>query len=186
MGSSTKKQIKKTREPASTAAETLSDQFQLLRSITNSSAMDKTSIIVDATKYIEELKDKVERLSGEEATTAQPPPAASSSSSSSSSQNPQPMVTVETLEQGYSINVVSDKNSPGLLVAVLEAFDELGLEVLDATVSCSDNFQLQALGTGQKLENEETMDAQMVKQAVQQSIHFWSQSNSVIDDAPHQ
>ncbi|CAI0423935.1 unnamed protein product [Linum tenue] len=91
-------------------------------------------------------------------------------------------VTVETLEQGYSINVLSDKNSPGLLVAVLEAFDELGLEVLDATVSCSDNFQLQAVGTGQ----EETMDAQMVKQAVQQAIHFWSQSNSVIDDAPHQ
>ncbi|CAI0423936.1 unnamed protein product [Linum tenue] len=131
--------------------------------------MDKTSIIVDATKYIEELKDKVERLSGE-ATTAQPPAASSSS------------VTVETLEQGYSINVLSDKNSPGLLVAVLEAFDELGLEVLDATVSCSDNFQLQAVGTGQ----EETMDAQMVKQAVQQAIHFWSQSNSVIDDAPHQ
>ncbi|CAI0423934.1 unnamed protein product [Linum tenue] len=178
MGSSTKKQIKKTREPATAAAaDALSDQFQLLRSITNSSAMDKTSIIVDATKYIEELKDKVERLSGE-ATTAQPP-AASSSSSSSSSQNPQPM-------QGYSINVLSDKNSPGLLVAVLEAFDELGLEVLDATVSCSDNFQLQAVGTGQKLENEETMDAQMVKQAVQQAIHFWSQSNSVIDDAPHQ
>ncbi|CAI0423931.1 unnamed protein product [Linum tenue] len=148
MGSSTKKQIKKTREPATAAAaDALSDQFQLLRSITNSSAMDKTSIIVDATKYIEELKDKVERLSGE-ATTAQPP-AASSSSSSSSSQNPQPMVTVETLEQGYSINVLSDKNSPGLLVAVLEAFDELGLEVLDATVSCSDNFQLQAVGTGQ-------------------------------------
>ncbi|CAI0423930.1 unnamed protein product [Linum tenue] len=143
MGSSTKKQIKKTREPATAAAaDALSDQFQLLRSITNSSAMDKTSIIVDATKYIEELKDKVERLSGE-ATTAQPP-AASSSSSSSSEQ-----VTVETLEQGYSINVLSDKNSPGLLVAVLEAFDELGLEVLDATVSCSDNFQLQAVGTGQ-------------------------------------
>ena len=55
-------------------------------------------------------------------------------------------VTVETLERGFLINVFSEKNCPGLLVSILEAFEELGLEVLDARVSCSDIFQLQAVG----------------------------------------
>lgn len=53
---------------------------------------------------------------------------------------------METLERGFLINVFSEKNSPGLLVSVLEAFDELGLDVLDARVSCSDIFQLEAVG----------------------------------------
>lgn len=54
-------------------------------------------------------------------------------------------VKVETLEGGFVINVFSEKNCPGLLVSVLEAFEELGLEVLDARVSCSHNFRLQAV-----------------------------------------
>lgn len=53
---------------------------------------------------------------------------------------------METLERGFLINVFSEKNCPGLLVSILEAFEELGLEVLDARVSCSDIFQLQAVG----------------------------------------
>lgn len=52
---------------------------------------------------------------------------------------------METLEKGFLINVISEKNCPGLLVSILEAFEELGLEVLDARVSCSDNFRLQAV-----------------------------------------
>src|SRR5436305_1127970 len=51
-------------------------------------------------------------------------------------------VRVETLEKGFQINVFSEKKRPGLLVSILEAFEELGLEVLDARVSCSDNFRL--------------------------------------------
>lgn len=54
-------------------------------------------------------------------------------------------MNVETLEKGFLINVLSEKNCPGLLVSVLEAFEELGLEVLDARVSCSDNFRLEAV-----------------------------------------
>nr|AKN79295.1 peroxidase 2 [Betula platyphylla] len=55
-------------------------------------------------------------------------------------------VTVETLERGFLINVFSEKNCPGLLVSILEAFEFLGLDVLDARVSCSDVFQLEAVG----------------------------------------
>ncbi|XP_048446362.1 transcription factor SCREAM2-like isoform X3 [Pyrus x bretschneideri] len=118
----------------------LYEKLQLLRSITNSHALNKTSIIVDASKYIEELKQKVERLNQDIAN-------AQTTSSSSSDQNPLPgQVTVETLEKGFLINVFSEKSCPGLLVSVLEAFEDLGLNVLEARVSCADSFRLQAVG----------------------------------------
>ncbi|CAN6569051.1 unnamed protein product [Malus baccata var. baccata] len=116
----------------------LYEKLQLLRSITNSHALNKTSIIVDASKYIEELKQKVERLN-QDIANAQ-------TTSSSSDQNPLPGVTVETLEKGFLINVFSEKSCPGLLVSVLEAFEDLGLSVLEARVSCEDSFRLQAVG----------------------------------------
>jgi UTP:GlnB (protein PII) uridylyltransferase len=55
-------------------------------------------------------------------------------------------VTVETLAHGFLVNVFSDKNRPGLLVSILEAFDDLGLNVLQATASCADTFRLEAVG----------------------------------------
>ena len=56
------------------------------------------------------------------------------------------VVNVESLARGFLISVYLEKNSPGLLIRILEAFEKLGLEVLDANVSCSDCFQLQAVG----------------------------------------
>ena len=53
---------------------------------------------------------------------------------------------METLERGFLINVFSERNCPGLLVSILETFEELGLTVLDARVSCSDSFHLEAVG----------------------------------------
>ncbi|MBA0879821.1 hypothetical protein Goshw_025195 [Gossypium schwendimanii] len=105
----------------------LHEKLQLLRSITNSHAVNKTTIIVDASKYIEELKQKVERLNQD-----------ISAAQTSNDQNPLPMVTVETLEKGFLINVFSEKSCPGLLVSLLEAFEELGLNILEARVSCTD------------------------------------------------
>ncbi|KAL1368811.1 hypothetical protein HN51_022950 [Arachis hypogaea] len=135
--------------------------LQQLRTATNSSAMNKASIIVDATKYMEELKQKVEGINSELGTVG---------SSSSTSQDELPMVTVETLERGFLINVFSERNCPGMLVAILEAFEELGLDVLDARVSCEDNFQLEAVG-GEGQDQKESIDAQVVKQAVLQAIN---------------
>lgn len=40
----------------------------------------------------------------------------------------------------------SHKSCPGLLVSILEALEELGLDVLEARVSCTDGFRLQAVG----------------------------------------
>ncbi|KAL5799772.1 hypothetical protein ACOSQ3_032868 [Xanthoceras sorbifolium] len=147
------------------AAAALHEKLQLLRSITNSHALNKTSIIVDASKYIEELKQKVESLN-QDIATAQ----------TSSDQNPLPMVTVETLEKGFLINVFSKKSCPGLLVSILEAFEDLGLNVLEARVSCTDTFSLQAVGGENEEQSSESMDAQVVKQAILQAIRNWSES----------
>ncbi|XP_047307079.1 transcription factor SCREAM2-like [Impatiens glandulifera] len=138
-------------------------KIQHLRSVTHSTSVNKTSIIVDASKYIEELKDKVERLE---------------ESSSHGHEYSLPIeVSVETLKRGFLINVYSDRNCPGLLVSVLEAFDELGLDVLDAKVSCSDNFHLEVVG-GENEEQKFGVDAQGVKQAVLEAIKKWSESNN--------
>ncbi|XP_030534665.1 transcription factor SCREAM2-like isoform X2 [Rhodamnia argentea] len=144
----------------------LHEKLQLLRSMTNSHALNKTSIIVDASKYIKELKQKVERLNEDIA------------NAETSSQQPQlPVVTVETLEKGFLINVFSDKSCPGLLVSILEAFEDLGLNVLEARVSCTDNFRLQAFG-GENEEEGDMIDSQVIKQAVVQAVKNWNESNN--------
>ncbi|KAK8631314.1 hypothetical protein V6N13_080068 [Hibiscus sabdariffa] len=141
-------------------------KLQQLRSLTKSTAVNKTSIIVDASRYIGELKDKVDKLSQETGTTSQV----------STSQNPLPMVSVETLEKGFLINVLLEKNCPGLLVSVLETFEQLGLDVLDARVTCEDSFRLEAIG-GENQGNAEGIDAQMVKQAILQAIRKWDENS---------
>ncbi|GMN40509.1 hypothetical protein TIFTF001_009739 [Ficus carica] len=139
------------------------ERLQRLRAITNSSAMNKASIIVDASKYINELKQKVVALNQEIGTSRM-----------SIDENQLPaQVTVETQQKGFLVNVFSDKNCPGLLVSILEAFENLGLDVLDARASCTDNFQLEAIGE----ENENSIDAQVVKQAVLQAIMNWSEQD---------
>ncbi|CAN6330277.1 unnamed protein product [Urochloa humidicola] len=134
---------------------------------------DKTSILVDASKYIKELKDKVKEAS-----------AADDSSSSSSGSALAATVSVSSVEldsnsscgsRGFRINVSMERSQPGLLVSVLEAFEELGLDVLDADVSCADDtaFRLEALGgsgQGQQQGGSSSVDEQMVRQAVLQAI----------------
>ncbi|XP_028778855.1 uncharacterized protein LOC114735334 [Neltuma alba] len=144
----------------------LHEKLQLLRSMTNSRALDKTSIILDATKYIEELKQKVERLNQDIATAE-----------TSKDQNHLPMVTVETLEKGFLINVYSAKSCPGLLVPILEVFDEMGLSVTEARVSCSDTFRFQAVG-GEEEEEGDSMDEETVTRAVGRAIKNWRESTS--------
>ncbi|KVI07041.1 uncharacterized protein LOC112510051 [Cynara cardunculus var. scolymus] len=141
----------------------LHDKLQLLRSVTNSHAKKDSSIIIDASNYIEELKQKIEILNQDIAR-------------SSSYQNSWPMVTVDTLEKGVQVNVYSERSCPGLLVFVLKVFEELSLNVLEARVSCTGSFQLEALGVENE-ENGESIDTHIVKQAVLQAIEDWSESN---------
>ncbi|KAI5670410.1 hypothetical protein M9H77_10774 [Catharanthus roseus] len=142
----------------------LHEKLQLLRSITNSHAINERSIIEDASKYIEELKQKVGRLNGDISAVAQ--------TSNNDHQNSRHKVSVETLEKGFLVNVYSGKSCPGLLVSVLEAFEDLGLNVLEARVSCADCFHFEAVG-GENEEDEEGISAQEVKQAILDAIENW-------------
>ncbi|KAL2557842.1 transcription regulator [Forsythia ovata] len=138
--------------------------YEQLGSATNSTAHQSLWMQQD---ILEELKQKVQNLNQDIATIQ------STSVERNSSLPAQ--VKVETLEKGFQINVYSEKNCPGLLVSILEAFEELGLEVLDARVSCSNNFRLEAVS-----ENEgqaDSIDAQVVKQAVVQAIRNWNESS---------
>ncbi|KAL7613024.1 uncharacterized protein LOC111884006 [Lactuca sativa] len=144
---------------------TLHEKLQLLRSITNSHAKNDSSIILDASKYIEELKHKVQILNQDIA-----------SGQSSSYQNSWPLVTVESVEKGIRVNLYSERSCPGLLVFVLKVFEELSLNVLEARVSCTGSFHLEALGD-EIDENGESIDAQMVKHAISNAIENWTQNN---------
>ncbi|KAK4351264.1 hypothetical protein RND71_030577 [Anisodus tanguticus] len=150
-------------------AAVLHEKLQLLRSITKSHALSESSIIVDASKYIQELKHKVERLNQDITTTA---PQTNSNNNTS-----WPQIEVETLEKGFLVNVYSERSGPGLLVSILEVIEDLGLNVLEARVSCTDAFRLQAFG-GENEENEEAItNAQVVTDAVFEAIKNWSESN---------
>ncbi|XP_052135607.1 basic helix-loop-helix protein 004-like [Oryza glaberrima] len=144
------------------ATTALEEKLELLRDVTKSSAANETSILVDASKYIKELKDKV----------SQEPEQLGSTSSSM----PMPRVSVSSVElekkRGFRINVSMEKSQPELLTSVLEAFEELGLDVLDADVSCADDtaFRLEALGSSQSEAAETSVDEQMVRHAVLQAI----------------
>ena len=75
--------------------------------------------------------------------------------------------------RGFRINVSMERSRPGLLVSVLEALEDLGIDVLDADVSCADDtaFRLQALGSGQGQQaGSGSVDEQKVRQAVLQAI----------------
>ncbi|KAL5580578.1 hypothetical protein UlMin_013020 [Ulmus minor] len=111
-------------------------KLQLLRSLTRSHTHSESSIISNASKCIEGLKEKVEEMK-QEINIEQP----------STTSFPIPVeVKVETQESGFHIKVITEETCRGLLVFILEAFEELGLDVLQARVSCSHNFHLEALG----------------------------------------
>ncbi|XP_047329704.1 uncharacterized protein LOC124933025 [Impatiens glandulifera] len=152
------------------------NHLQLLGSITNSTTTgNKTSIVMGAAKYIKDLKHKVETLSeGIMNSTG-------CTSTTNYHQNPYPMVTVNTLEKGFLVRVCSEESCQGLLVSVLEAFEDIGLNVLQARASCTNNFQLEVIGVGNE-ENEEIMDAQMVKWAVSKAINNWTESSSHVSE----
>ncbi|KAI3519701.1 hypothetical protein L2E82_31972 [Cichorium intybus] len=144
----------------------LHEKLQLLRSITNSHAKNNSSIILDASKYIEELKHKVQILNQDIA-----------SGQSSSYQNSWPVVTVEAAEKGIRVNLYSERSCPGLLVFVLQVFEELGLNVLEARVSCTGSFQLEALGV-ESGKNGDNINAHTVKQAISNAIENWTENNN--------
>ncbi|KAK9189638.1 hypothetical protein WN943_018236 [Citrus x changshan-huyou] len=80
---------------------------------------------------------------------------------------------MENAQTSSDQNALPIKSCPGLLVSILgSAFEELALNVLEARVSCTDTFSLQAIG-GKNEEQGETIDAHVVKQAFLQPCRGW-------------
>lgn len=52
---------------------------------------------------------------------------------------------VENEEEGFVIRVLSERSCQGLLLFILEAFEEMGLDVVEARVTCEDTFCLEAI-----------------------------------------
>ncbi|KAI3682816.1 hypothetical protein L1987_83100 [Smallanthus sonchifolius] len=119
---------------------------------------------LEAAKYIEELKEKVEKLQDD-------------ITSSSQDISLPVKATVETIDKGFRITVISEEDCPGLLVAILETFEELGLDVRDTNMSCSNKFHLEAIGELQNETDADEIDTQVVKSAVLKAIKNWSDSN---------
>ncbi|KAG9158877.1 hypothetical protein Leryth_022428 [Lithospermum erythrorhizon] len=143
---------------------------QILFIPSNSHARTNISILEDASKYIEDLKQKVETLHQDVAQT-----------SSNQNSSCEPVVTVETLEKGFLVNIYSDKSCPGLLVSVLEAFEELGLNVVEARISCTHSFHLETVGGVENEESEEPLNDEVVKQTILEAIKNWRESNNEQD-----
>ncbi|KAL6619443.1 hypothetical protein ACP70R_034582 [Stipagrostis hirtigluma subsp. patula] len=136
----------------------LHENLQILRAVTHSHAENKMSIIADASTYIKDLKQKIAMLTQEIASSQQ----------ASIPQEPSPLVNVKVVEKSFVINVFMDKSNPGLLASILEAFDVLGLTVLEARASCASSFRLEAVG--REDEDEGPIDTYAVEQAVLQAI----------------
>uniref|UniRef100_A0A0E0DQ36 Plant bHLH transcription factor ACT-like domain-containing protein n=1 Tax=Oryza meridionalis TaxID=40149 RepID=A0A0E0DQ36_9ORYZ len=137
----------------------LHEKLQILRTLAHSHAVNKMSIISDASTYIKDLKQKIAALNKE----------LGCAKNMNICEEPSPVVRVQVLDKGFLINVFMDKSSPGLLSSILQAFDELGLTVIEARASCSNSFRLEAVG-GEHEEADGGIDANAVELAVMQAI----------------
>ncbi|KAE9598662.1 putative myc-type, basic helix-loop-helix (bHLH) domain-containing protein [Lupinus albus] len=140
--------------------------LQLLRSITHSHSHRKTSVLLDASKYIQGLKQNLQQMNQIASATI---------SQKTIAYDSMPTLKVEPQEEGFMIKVLSERSCEGLLVFILEAFEELGLDVLQARVSCEGNFCLEALGIKENNQYTHHLDAQLVEQVVSQAIQNWKE-----------
>lgn len=121
----------------------------MLRSLTNSKSMRRTAIITDALQYIKQLILKVETLNKEY------------DSQSNSQLQVSTEVKVEKIEKGFLVHVSCEKGRDSL-VTILETLEEMGLNVLQARVSCNKSFWMEAIGE----DESQSLDVRLVKLAI--------------------
>ncbi|KAL6198281.1 hypothetical protein ACLB2K_028073 [Fragaria x ananassa] len=74
-------------------------------------------------------------------------------------------VKVEKIEEGFRVRVTCEK-AEDTLVSILEAFDEMGLNILHAKVSCNSYFAMEAIAAREAQNQEYKMDVTDVTQAI--------------------
>lgn len=109
---------------------------------------DKVSIIADASSYIKELKQKIAKLSQEMASSS--PQHATTGVCQQQRSSSSVSVGVLDKKGRFLVSVFMDESCgpppAGLLASVLEAFDDIGLTVLEARATCAGSFRLEAVG----------------------------------------
>ncbi|PIN06683.1 hypothetical protein CDL12_20746 [Handroanthus impetiginosus] len=104
-------------------------KLHILRTLTKSKSVRKSSIIMDAFLYIYKLKLQVEAIKREYQYLI----------------NHIQEVKVEKLGTGYLIVTVTCKKGEELLVSILEAFEKLNLNVVQTRVPCKHFFGMEAI-----------------------------------------
>nr|XP_011460625.1 PREDICTED: uncharacterized protein LOC105350388 isoform X2 [Fragaria vesca subsp. vesca] len=78
-------------------------------------------------------------------------------------------VKVEKIEEGFRVRVTCEK-ADDTLVSILEAFDEMGLNILQAKVSCNSYFAMEAIAAHEAQNQEYKLDVTGVTQAIIKAI----------------
>lgn len=72
---------------------------------------------------------------------------------------------MEKIEEGFRVRVTCEK-AEDTLVSILEAFDEMGLNILHAKVSCNSYFAMEAIAAHEAQNQEYKLDVTDVTQAI--------------------
>ncbi|CAN1283553.1 hypothetical protein LINPERPRIM_LOCUS18383 [Linum perenne] len=145
-------------------------QLHILRMITHSQSVQKSSAIMDAYVYIYQLKLKLEAMKKEMEDVA----AIRNQylQTMKQQQQQQREVKVEKGEKGFEVKVRCEKGKDKL-VSVLEVFEEMKLSVLHGKVSCSPYFSMEAIVVETVVQEEEEVkaDVESVTQALVRAIN---------------
>ncbi|KAL8460702.1 hypothetical protein ACS0TY_032282 [Phlomoides rotata] len=104
-------------------------KLQILRILTKSKSVKKSSIIMDASLYIYKLKLQVEAIKKEYQHLI----------------DHIQEVKVENLGRDYLVVRVRCKKGEEILVSILEAFEEMNLEIVEAKITCKVLFGMEAI-----------------------------------------
>ncbi|XAR66593.1 hypothetical protein NMG60_11012875 [Bertholletia excelsa] len=121
----------------------------VLRTLTNSKSVKRSSIIVDAFLHICKLKLRLEAIQREYLLLMK-----------------HIQVKVEKVQEHNFLMKVSCKGGNDVLVSILEAFEEMGLNVLQARVSCNSLLTIEAIVEAQ----DQGMDERDIREAVHKAI----------------
>ncbi|KAJ8762007.1 hypothetical protein K2173_006609 [Erythroxylum novogranatense] len=142
---------------------TLRRKLRILRTLTCSNSVQKRSIIRDALLYICKLKLKVEAIKRELSKLA----AIEGEYLSLMKQPHLPKREVKVQSDGkvFVVRAICEKGE-GKLVSILETFEEMGLTVLHARVSCNFYFSMEAI----VVPEGQVIDGRTLTQAVLNAI----------------
>ncbi|CAN1847412.1 hypothetical protein LINPERHAP1_LOCUS38538 [Linum perenne] len=151
-------------------------QLHILRMITHSQSVQKSSAIMDAYVYIYQLKLKLEAMKKEMEDVAAIRNQYLQTMKQQQLQFPKSEVKVEKGEKGFEVKVRCEKGKDKL-VSVLEVFEEMKLSVLHGKVSCSPYFSMEAIVVETVVQEEEEeeeevkADVESVTQALVRAIN---------------